>query len=159
VEIIPPRVPELEEVKGRVQQVASSQEQRKALEKQVDLLTEELRTAVASGSSFAEAASEKGLNVLTSDPITMMTLDPRRNRIPMEMIRELPAHQAGEVIGPVQTQFGGFFIGSVKERNAQPVAKEEALPQVRQMLASQLQFQGMFNRFQENVIQPMIEKL
>lgn len=159
VDIIPPRVPELDEVKERVKQVVTNQEQRKALEAEVENLAADLRSTVASGTPFAEAAKTKELNVLTSDPLSLMTLDPRRSMIPNELIRELPAHQPGDLIGPIQSRFGGFFVASILTRTPQPEAMAEALPQVREMLASQLQFQGLFSRFQEQIIQPMIEKL
>lgn len=159
VEVIPPRIPELSEVQERVQAAASRQEQMNALETRVEEVAEEIRNAVADGQSFAEAAKEKGLNPLTSDPISLMALDPRRSMFPMELVQELPAHKQGEIIGPVPTRFGGFFLASVLERTSQPVAKEESLEQTQQMLASQLHFQGMFSRFQEQIIQPMIEEL
>jgi len=159
VEIIPPRVPELDEVKERVKQVVTNQERQEALAAQAEVVIEQLREATESGTPFAEAAKEKDLNVLTSDPVSLMTLDPRRSMIPNALIRELPAHEPGDVIGPVQSRFGGFFVASIQTRTPQPVAREEAVPEVRQMLAGQIQFQGMFNRFQEEIIQPMIEKL
>ena len=88
-----------------------------------------------------------------------MNLDPRRSMIPPEIIREAAAHLPGELIGPVPSRFGGAFLASVKERTPQALTKEEVLPQIRNMLAMQLQFQGMFSRFQEEVIEPTIEKL
>jgi hypothetical protein len=159
VEVLPPRIPSLEEVAERVTQAAIQQKRREALTTQVDVVAENIRKAVNEGRSFEEAAREQELNVLTSDPVSLMTLDPRTSMIPNALIRELPAHQAGDVIGPVQSQFGGFFLASVLERSPRPEAKEEARAETRQMLTSQVHFQGMFNRFQEEVIQPMIEML
>jgi len=159
VDIQPPRVPDIEEVKERVAIRATNAKQREALAAHVDEIADKIRTSIAEGKTFTDAAKSEDLNVLTSDPISLMTLDPRRSMIPGEIVRELPAHQVGDLIGPVQTQFGGFFIASVQERTPQPIAKEESLPQLRQMLASQVHFQGTFARFQEQVIAPMIEEL
>ena len=159
VEIVPPGEATLADVRAQVQRVADREAQVTAVAERAEELAEELRTAMAEGTSFSDAATAAKLIPLTSDPISMMTMDPRQQTIPLEILNELTGAKTGELLGPLDTRFGRYFVATVLSRTSMPVAREEALSETRQMLAEQLQFQGTFQRFQETIIQPMIEKL
>jgi hypothetical protein len=158
-EIIAPAEPTLEQVRDRVQQAADQQATREAVNELTAKVMEEIRSAMADGTSFSDAARAQNLNPLTSEPVSMMTLDPRQTPVPLEILDEIVGAQPGTILGPIETRFGRSFVASVVSRTSRPVAREEALPDVRNMLAEQLQFQGTFQRFQETMIEPMIEKL
>lgn len=157
VDILPPREPELAEVREQVKTAALNDARRTATRIRAEEVASEIRTQVGGGADFETAATEFNLNVLSPDPLQLRNLHPRMPTLPREIVRELPAHLPGDVIGPLEGRFGGLFIAYLAERTPQPVAKEDLKPQVRDMLATQ--FQGYYSRFQDEIIQPMIEKL
>lgn len=159
IEIIPPKEAELSDVQDQVQRVVNRIETQKAVQTAAEALQEELATAVAGGTSFSDAAKAKNLNPLTSEPVSFIDLNPRNPSVPLEIFEAITGTSPGEVVGPIESRFGRSFIASVDSRTSQPLAKEKALPEVRSMLTNQVQFQGTFQRFQETVIEPLIEKL
>ncbi|MEX2607398.1 MAG: SurA N-terminal domain-containing protein [Kiritimatiellia bacterium] len=158
VEIIPPRLPELDEVRDRVKNAAIQHHTRLAISEKADDIGEAVRAAMTGETSFTEAAKPLGLNVVTPPAFELRNLNPNRPMIPPELVEKASSTLPGDVIGPVETRFGGWMIGYLADRTPNPEQAAELTPQLKQMLQSQLHFPEIFARFRELKIQPLIQK-
>ncbi|MDA3874104.1 MAG: peptidyl-prolyl cis-trans isomerase [Kiritimatiellae bacterium] len=158
VEIRPPRLPELDEVRDRVKNAATQYHTRQAISDKSSEIGEAVRAAMTGETTFTEAAQPLGLNVVTPPAFEMRNLNPNRPMIPPELVREVSSKLPGEVIGPVETRFGGWMIGYLADRTPNPEQAAELTPQLKQMLRSQLHFPEIFARFRELKIEPLIQK-
>lgn len=159
VEIIAPRLPELSEVEERVRGAAQMALSREALKVKAEEVVAEIRQKVDAENSFEALAKTYDLNVVSPPPIEMRNLNPNRPMLPAELLQEIGAAKAGDIVGPVDTRFGALFVGYLAERSPNPEAAAEITPQVRNMLSSQLYFPELFNRFRELEIEPLIQKV
>ncbi len=158
VDIHPPRLPELDEVRTRVKNAATQHHTRLAIADKADEIGEAVRAAMSDETSFKEAAEPLGLNVVTPPAFELRNLNPNRPMIPPELVEEVSSKLPGDLIGPVETRFGGWMIGYLADRTPNPEGAVELAPQLTQMLQSQLHFPEIFARFVELEIEPLIEK-
>lgn len=158
VEIAPPRLPELDEVRERVKNAATQHHTQLAISEKADEIGEAVRAAMSNETSFKEAAEPLGLNVVTPPAFELRNLNPNRPMIPPELVQEVSSKLPGDLIGPVETRFGGWMIGYLADRAPNPEQAAELTPQLKQMLQSQLHFPEIFARFRELKIEPLIQK-
>lgn len=158
-EIIPPRLPELTEVEDRVRAAAKSVLTREALQVKAAEVVAAIRSEMTPESDFAAVVAKYELNAVSPPPFELRNLNPNRPMLPTELIKEIGSAKAGDVVGPVDTQFGALFVGYLAARSPNPEAAAELSPEVRNMLSSQLHFPELFNRFREMKIEPLIEKI
>jgi peptidyl-prolyl cis-trans isomerase D len=158
-EILPARLPELEEVRERVMAQAKTTEQNKQLLAAATALIPELRTAIAEGTAFAAAATAAGLEV--EETVTFQPKDFRSGMpsLPPALVQEVGSKSVGEVYGPVETRIGGLQIAYLAAREPRPADTAELIPQVKNQLAARLHTQALNQRFSEQVLDPMIERL
>jgi len=158
-EIIIPRLPELDEVKDRVQGSAEAFYTREAVAAKAADVVESIRTTISAEKSFEDLLTENGLSVVSPPPFDLRSLNPNRPVLPPELIQEISSAQTGDVVGPTSSRFGGLFVSYLASRAPNLEAAAELTPQVRQMLAQQLYLPEVFERFRELRILPLIEKI
>jgi peptidyl-prolyl cis-trans isomerase D len=158
VDIHPPRLPELDEVRARVKNAATRHYTNLAVAEKADQIGETIRAAVAGGASFEEAAQSAGLNIVSPPAFELRNLNPNRPMIPPELVELVSSRLSGDVLGPVETRFGGWMIGYLADRSPNPESAAELTPQLKNMLKSQLHFPELFARFRKMEIDPLIEK-
>ncbi|MDF3130318.1 peptidyl-prolyl cis-trans isomerase [Kiritimatiellaeota bacterium B1221] len=157
VEIIPPRAPAFDEVADQVKNVAQAYYTREAVIAEGEALVTRIREAVDAGASFEEELKKVELTPINPPPFDMQTGNAQR--IPQALLTEITSAKTGEVVGPVDSQFGVSFIGYLAGRTPNPEAAAELAPQVRQMLSTQLHFPEVYESFRKNQIEPLIIKV
>lgn len=159
-DIVPPRVPELEEVEDTVRPDAANHYRQAALSRLATHLVEEIRVKLREGAEFSAVAEELKLELTDPEPFQPRDLNRNMPSIPRPLVEEATGHAEGEVFGPVDNPFfGGQLIGYLQSREPMPEDLAEISPMMRDMLASRFVFQGFSNRFQELVLADMIEKV
>jgi len=159
-DILPPRIPELEEVADQVRGGATNHYQRIEVQTLATNLAEELRNKVTTAEEFKQAAEARGLQVMSPDPFQLKDLNPNMPSIPFALVREAVSHIPGDIIGPVEGRFmRDPFIGFLAARTPNPEAAAELAPQIRNSLVNRFKIQGFTSRLQENVLDPMIKKI
>ena len=161
IDIQPPRIPELDEVREDVAaRWLDAQRQQQRLD-HASALRETLQAALNEGKSIAEAAQDlEGVELTDPPPFQLMTLNPNMPSIPFEIAETLVGHGAGDLIGPVEdSRFGGVYLAYVLSREVREDDAAELLPQMESDLAIHLQFQGFSEAFEERILQPMIRRV
>lgn len=149
-EIVPPRDPELDEVREAVMQSAVAAARRKALAELAEARAEFFRSALAEGTSFEEAAKDLGLEVEQAPPVQLQSLNTFMPLIPPALAQELSGHKAGDLIGPIEDdRMGSLLIAKVVSRETRTEDRDNLVPQLRSVLVSELQFPGFLERFRD----------
>jgi len=159
-DISPPRDPELDEIRDEVLQAAIVEARRNALEALAKSRAEEIRTALAEGTPFNDAAAALGFEIESLPPVSLQSLNAGMPMVPRALAMELSAHQAGDLIGPVADErMGRFVIATVLSREAQEEEMSNLIPQLRTGLAAELHFPGFLQRFQEMTLLKNLDRL
>lgn len=157
-DIIPPSLPELDEVRDRVVARAEEARKREVLQEKGERLVAELREAVDHGAEFTEAARERGLDI--EEPVVFQPKDFRSGmpQLPPALLQNIGERSAGDIFGPVETRVGDLHIGYVQSREPRPEDTAEILPEIKNQLAYRLHTQAFEQRFTEKVLDPMIQR-
>lgn len=158
VEIIPPRLPELEEVKERAVDSAQAFYTRKAIEARAEVIVENIRSGLDAGKSFEDLVKENNLNIVSPPSFELQSFNPNQSMLSAEMVQEVTSAEVGDVVGPTSSRFG-IFVSYLAGRTPNPESAAELSPQIRQMLSQQLYFPEVFERFRKMEIEPLIEKM
>jgi hypothetical protein len=157
-EIVPARIPEMEEVTDQVTNRVTVQKTQEAVEALAEELTTQVQDAVASGTSFADAVT--ALSLTPEVPFSFQNKDfnQRMPTFPPVLARDIGTRQVGDVYGPVTGRAGDVMIGYVTARIPKPADTAEILTTVKDQIASRVQFPAFAQRFDEQVIEPRIVK-
>ncbi|WFB35733.1 peptidyl-prolyl cis-trans isomerase [Kiritimatiellota bacterium B12222] len=158
-EIIAPRLPEFSEVRNQVNTGANMMLTIEALALKAEEIAAEIKADVKAGGDFETLVKKYDLSVISPAPYEMRNVDPRNPRIPLQLIQQISGVQTGDVVGPIETNFGTPVIGYLKARSPQPEQAAELTPQVRQMLSSRIYYPEVFASFLEKEIEPMIQTI
>ena len=157
-EILEARLPELDEVRERVEAQAESRRRLEMLEEEGERLVEKLRDQIASGVDFVSAA--EGLGLEPGEPESFQLKDFRSGmpQLPPALLQDIGERKVGDLFGPVETRTGAYHIGFLQSREPRPADTAELVPEMKNQLAAQLHVRALNQRFTENVLEPMIER-
>lgn len=159
VEVIPPRLADLDDVKENVEASAQAYYTREAVKDKAADVVESIRSDVEAGTSFEEALTTFNLNPVSPPAFELRNMDPNRPTLPPELLQEVTSAEVGDVLGPTDSRFGISFVSSLLSRTPNPEEAAELTPDVRNMLSSQLHFPEIYARFNELKIEPLIKKV
>jgi hypothetical protein len=152
LEIIPARPSVLEEVRPDVAIAATNHFRRVALNTLSTNLVAEVKTETAAGAVFKEALESRGLKVVTPPAFQLKDVNNSNPLLPPGLPQTASAFGKGEIFGPVESMYGGIYLGRVIQRT--PVPEDAAIlrGQLQAQLGPEIQFRGFFERFRAQVL-------
>lgn len=159
--IQPPRIPALDEVRDAVTAQWTAEQKQQQLLAFAQSTRETLQAALQEGKTIAQAAEGlEGVELTDPPPFQLKDLSAAMPSVPFSLLEELTAHTTGDLFGPVEDpRTGSVHLAYVLSREPRPEDAAEMVPELRDQLATQLQFQGFTAAYEETVIEPMIERI
>jgi len=149
IELQPSRVPEFEEVKSEVENVAREFATVNALSEKAREVRDSAAAGLTAGISFEDTLKAYALSAEKPEPFALNTIG-ENSTIPSSIFREILILNAGEISEPVE-DMDGILIAFVKSREASAESLESLRPQIQGTLRRQVG-SGAFEDYQRYLL-------
>jgi len=157
-EILPARLPELDEVREEVLSLATEEAQKEALIALGEEWVGKLRTQTDAGTPFPKAAADAGLDVREPEVFQPRDFNSGMPSLPPALLTDLSGKAVGEIYGPVTSRTGDILIGRLAARVPQPADTAELMAEIKNQLGFRFFLPALAERFETQKIDLLIEK-